>query len=445
MQGSRRPRRLVSAALTAMLAASLAACADRYPNTIFTSHTEFNRDIGHLFNILFFFGTIVFVLVEVLLIVTLIRYRKRDGSAEPKAVHGNTRLEILWTVIPALILVFIAIPTVEVIFRTQAKAKPEALQVQVVGHQWWWEFRYPQYTAPSATIPGKIDTLVTANELYMPVGRTVNFQLNTKDVIHSFWIPRLGGKRDLVANHTNWLWFTPDSVGSEAWNGFCAEYCGASHANMKFRAYTVTTAEFDQWARHTMSAATGTAPAAPAGATPAAAPVAAPVVAAASIAPLPGMPAAAPAAPAVPGTETPAGFVSFPVEKLPAHFVPRTPIPAGLAVTAAGDPARGRQLFSQGQGACIGCHAVRGVPTAMGVIGPNLTHLGSRHTIGAGLYPNDAAHLTAWIRNARAMKPGVLMPTLGKGQYDPIAKTTLQAGLDDQQIADIAAWLLTLK
>ncbi|MHB1072010.1 MAG: cytochrome c oxidase subunit II [Gemmatimonadaceae bacterium] len=417
-----------------MLAASLAACADRYPNTIFTSHTEFNRDIGHLFNILFFFGTIVFVLVEALLIVTLIRYRKREGSPEPKAVHGNTRLEILWTVIPALILVFIAIPTVETIFRTQAKAKPEALHVQVVGHQWWWEFRYPQYTTPSATIPGKLDTLVTANELYMPVGRTVNFQLDTKDVIHSFWIPRLGGKRDLVANHTNWLWFTPDSVGSEAWNGACVEYCGASHANMKFRAYTVTATEFDQWAQHAMSAAVGSAPAPATGA--------AGSIAAASIAPLPG---ADPVAPAAQGTATPAGFVSFPVEKLPAHFVPKTPIPAGLAVTVAGDPARGRQLFSQGQGACIGCHTVRGVPTAMGVIGPNLTHLGSRHTIGAGLYPNDAQHLTAWIRNARAMKPGVLMPTLGKGQYDPIAKTTLQAGLDDQQIADIAAWLLTLK
>ncbi|HEY0995920.1 MAG TPA: cytochrome c oxidase subunit II, partial [Gemmatimonadaceae bacterium] len=245
-----------------MLAASLAACADRYPNTIFTSHTEFNRDIGHLFNILFFFGTLVFILVEALLIITLIRYRKREGSPEPKAVHGNTRLEILWTVIPALILVFIAIPTVETIFRTQARAKPEALHVQVVGHQWWWEFRYPQYTTPSATIPGKVDTLVTANELYMPVGRTVNFQLNTKDVIHSFWIPRLGGKRDLVANHTNWLWFTPDSVGSEAWNGACVEYCGASHANMKFRAYTVTAAEFEQWAQHAMTAAAGTAPAA---------------------------------------------------------------------------------------------------------------------------------------------------------------------------------------
>ncbi|HEY0997561.1 MAG TPA: cytochrome c, partial [Gemmatimonadaceae bacterium] len=165
-------------------------------------------------------------------------------------------------------------------------------------------------------------------------------------------------------------------------------------------------------------------------------------IAAASVAPLPG---ATPAAPAPQLTATPAGFVSFPVEKLPAHFVPQTPLPAGLAVTLAGDPARGRQLFSQGQGACIGCHTVRGVPTAMGVVGPNLTHVGSRHTIGAGLFPNDAAHLTAWIRNARAMKPGILMPTLGKGQYDPIAKTTLQAGLDDQQVADIAAWLLTLK
>ena len=131
----------------------------------------------------------------------------------------------------------------------------------MIGHQWWWEFRYPQYTTGAN---GKVDTLVTANELYLPVGRKVNFKLQTIDVLHSFWIPQMGGKRDLMANRTNYLWFTPDSVGENAWNGFCAEFCGASHANMHFKVFTVTPANFDGWAAHqrTMAAFGAVAPAA---------------------------------------------------------------------------------------------------------------------------------------------------------------------------------------
>ena len=92
---------------------------------------------------------------------------------------------------------------------------------------------------------GKLDTLTTANELYVPVGRKVNFKLQTIDVLHSFWIPQMGGKRDLITNHVNYLWFTPDSVGEGAWNGFCAEFCGSSHANMHFKVFTVTPSNFD--------------------------------------------------------------------------------------------------------------------------------------------------------------------------------------------------------
>jgi cytochrome c oxidase subunit 2 len=116
----------------------------------------------------------------------------------------------------------------------------------VVGHQWWWEFRYPQYTTRNP-VTNRVDTLVTANELYLPKGKTVNFALRTDDVLHSFWIPRLGGKRDLIANHTNYLWFTPDSVDLTVLNGSCNEYCGASHANMKFRTFVVDTAQFASW------------------------------------------------------------------------------------------------------------------------------------------------------------------------------------------------------
>src|SRR6185295_18278870 len=134
-----------------------------------------------------------------LLIVALVKFRKRPGQPAPEHVHGNTTLEIAWTVIPALILGVIAIPTVHTIFTTQAAARSDALQVEVYGHQWWWEFRYPQYTVTNAA--GKVDTVVTANEVYLPVGKTVNFILRSKDVIHSFWVPALSGKRDVVSNH----------------------------------------------------------------------------------------------------------------------------------------------------------------------------------------------------------------------------------------------------
>jgi cytochrome c oxidase subunit 2 len=138
-----------------------------------------------------------------------------------------------------------------------------------------------------------------------------------------------------------------------------------------------------------------------------------------------------------------AGYV-FPREKMPAHTVPSTPIPASLRINESlkGDPARGEQAFVS----CVGCHAIRGNPMALGIVGPNLTHVATRHTIAGGLFPNDTRHLTAWIKNARAMKPGIIMPTLGLNETDPTTKAKVTAGgLTDQQIADIVAYLQALK
>src|SRR4029077_2034090 len=163
------------------------------------------------------------------------------------------------------------IPTVKSIFKTQAVARSDALQVEVYGHQWWWEFRYPQYTMRNAT-SGKLDTVVTANELYLPLGKTVNFTLKSKDVIHSFWVPALSGKRDVSRNRTSYLGYTPDSATANAWNGACVEYCGTSHANMRFKAFTVTPADFDSWIAHQEAMAEGAPPVPavpPAGASPA--------------------------------------------------------------------------------------------------------------------------------------------------------------------------------
>jgi len=141
-----------------------------------------------------------------------------------------------------------------------------------------------------------------------------------------------------------------------------------------------------------------------------------------------------------------AGFIAFPRERMPSHTIPMTPTPQDVQYSDPhGDPTRGGQLLMQGQGACLGCHTIRGNPSMIGQIGPNLTHIGSRTTIAAGLYPNDTKHLALWIKNARKMKPGVLMPTIGVNEYDPQLGTTMKVGLTDQQIADIVAYLQALK
>jgi len=448
-----RPRRLAAVALSAAaivaVPLALAACGftdpGKYPNTTFAPHSEFSAAINDLWNLLLRLGTAVFIFVEALLVYAIIRFRARPGDAPPKHVHGNTTFEILWTVIPALILVVIAVPTVRTIFLTQGKAEATALQVEVYGHQWWWEFRYPQYG------------VTTADELYLPSGRKVNFSLQTRDVLHSFWIPELGGKRDLISNHTNYLWFTPDSgLLAAVWNGSCNEYCGDSHANMRFRVFVVAQADFERWAAHQATSAVYTGPP-PAPAVPptptrtglqsGTAAMVRPVSEKKGQAPAPtqaATPAAAPQ-PSAAATDTTA---VFPRDRIPVYAIPATPIPEGMAFTPglSGDPARGLKTFSSSL--CIGCHTIKGNPMAQSPIGPSLTHVASRYTIAGSLYPNDTDHLRLWIKNARAMKAGVLMPSIGMGEMDPQLKAKVTAGmggLTDQQIADIVAYLQALK
>jgi cytochrome c oxidase subunit 2 len=413
MKGTSRLRQLASFGFMALVMLTLAACAAEYPNTTFAPKSELGRSIDFLWDRLLLLGTIVFVLVELALVYVIFRYRRRPtDTAKPPQTHGNAVLEVIWTLIPAFILLFLAVPTVRTIFETQARVAAGALEIEVIGHQWWWEFRYPEYK------------ITTANEIYIPTGRTVNFKLTSADVIHSFWIPQLGGKRDAVTNRTNHMWFTPDStLGPSVWNGFCTEYCGSSHAKMRFRAFTVTPEQFESWvAGQQRPAAIGAA------ATPV------------------GTPAPAEPAPG-PATARLAAGYTFP-QNMPEfeYAKPNSALPSGLTFTPGltGNPARGLQAYNSA--ACIGCHTITGNPMSVGVVGPNLTHFGSRATIGAGNFPNTPAYLALWIKNTRAMKPGVLMPTLGKDQYDPILKTTVTTGgLDDQQIADIVAYLTSLK
>lgn len=416
MKGNSRLRQIITPGLIIMFGLAFAAGAQmQHPNSTFQPHSELGRSIDFLWDRLMLLATIVFVLVEGALLYVVFRYRRKGNeTSKPPQTHGHAVLEILWTLIPAFILIFIAVPTVRIIFQTQAKVAAGALQIEVIGHQWWWEFRYPEYK------------ITTANEIYLPVGRTVNFKLNSNDVIHSFWTPQLGGKRDVIANHTNYIWYTPDSsMKSAVWNGFCTEYCGTSHAKMRFRVFTVQPAEFASWVAGQQKPAAFGATAAPA------------------------TDAVAPAAPA--GAQLasmPAGY-TFPREVAEFDYAkPHTPIPGDLSFTKGltGSAARGMQVYSSS--ACIGCHAIAGNPSSVGVVGPNLTHIGSRATLGAGSFPNTPAYLALWIKNARKMKPGVLMPTLGLNEYDPQLKKPVEkamGGLDDQQIADIVAYLSSLK
>lgn len=212
--------------------ASLAACAGPFPQSTLSPTSDFGHSIDHLFRGIFWWAVGVFIVVEGILLFSIVRFRQREGAPAPVQHHGHTTLEIAWTLAPALILVFIAVPTVRTIFST-AVIPPDALKVQVIGHQWWWEYRYPDLG------------IVTANEMHVPVGRPVAVDITSNDVIHAWWTPKLGGKRDAIPNHHNTIEFTADSVGE--YMGQCVEFCGASHANMRLRTFVDTDSAFQAW------------------------------------------------------------------------------------------------------------------------------------------------------------------------------------------------------
>ena len=180
--------------------------------------------------------TFILVLVAVLVLLAIFRFSTRPRSADerPPAVVEHLGLEIAWTVGPALVLLAIAIPTVRTTFRFQPETPPkDALEVDVTAHQWWWEVHYPSLA------------LTTANEIHLPVGRPIELVLRSADVIHSFWVPQLGGKRDVVPGHTNRITLTPRVAGT--YLGQCAEFCGLSHANMRFRVFVDPPDAFAAW------------------------------------------------------------------------------------------------------------------------------------------------------------------------------------------------------
>ncbi|MCU1299715.1 MAG: cytochrome c oxidase, subunit [Acidobacteriaceae bacterium] len=183
----------------------------------------------------------IFVVVFILLAYVVVKFRKsaRDDGREPAQVYGSNQVEVAWTVIPVLIVVALFMATARVIADIQ-KVSPSAKAVEIVaiGHQFWWEYRYPGLG------------VVTANELHVPVSDPVHptatlIKLLSADTDHSFWVPRLAGKTDLIPNHPNSMWIDPQQTG--LFLGQCAQYCGTQHAKMLLRVYVQSRDEFDRW------------------------------------------------------------------------------------------------------------------------------------------------------------------------------------------------------
>ena len=185
----------------------------------------------------------IFIAVFALLLYAVVKFRNKrtDDRSEPPQVYGSTQVELAWTVIPVLIVVALFLASARVIASIQdAPRPPSALEVTVIGHQYWWEYRYPKLN------------IVTANELHVPVSNPAHptptfMTLLSADTDHSFWVPRLAGKTDLIPNHPNTMWIDPHEAG--LFLGQCAQYCGVQHAKMLIRVYVQPRAEFDRWVK----------------------------------------------------------------------------------------------------------------------------------------------------------------------------------------------------
>ncbi|HEU0021654.1 MAG TPA: cytochrome c oxidase subunit II [Dehalococcoidia bacterium] len=226
-----------------LLAAALllVACdADARQSTFGTAGPVAEKQLL-LFNVLMWVMVAVFVLVEGALLYAAIRFRRRPGQPLPQQTHGNTLLEITWTIVPTILILGLGIWSVTTLFELDqlpASAADNTLNVTVTGHQWWWEFEYPD-------ADGNGTFITTANELRIPVGRAVEVLLQSDDVIHSFWIPKLAGKVDVVPTRNNRMWFLADETGT--FYGQCAELCGTAHAQMKFLVQVLTQEDYDDW------------------------------------------------------------------------------------------------------------------------------------------------------------------------------------------------------
>ncbi|MFC0531700.1 cytochrome c oxidase subunit II [Phytohabitans kaempferiae] len=275
------------------------------------------RQVEGLWWLLFWVSVVVFA--EVLLFLGWALLWRRRRGARVRTGDAMPFVTVLGIGVPFIVLVAVYGVGLR---HLDALARPPGgadMTVEVVGHRWWWEIRYPERAGA-----------VTANELHIPVDGSVRVRLRTADVQHSFWVPQLMPKIDLIAGRINETWLRAERAGS--FRGQCAEYCGQQHAYMALMVVARPRAEFDAW-------------------------------------------------------------------------LDRLASPPAVALTGA--QRRGLAAFEQGP--CAACHTVRGT-SARGTVGPDLTTVGSRWSLGAGAAPNDVGHLGGWIANSQAVKPGNNMP-----------------------------------
>jgi len=369
------------------------------------------REQLHIFYVTCWVSAVIFVLVGGVLAYAMVKFRARsdaDAHAEPpEQSHGNPLVELSLIGASVLSLVIIAVPTLQGIWSTYdvpEAEKGQTFEVTAVGYQWWFKFEYP---SELATINADAKApLVTANELVIPVGRPVRVNLRTVDVIHSFWVPKLAGKVDMIPNRANHLWFKAEKPGYY-W-GQCAEYCGDSHAVMRFRVVALPEKEFAEWLeQQTQTGRT--------------------VVARAADATQPRAQFAALRTFKQNEVGISAKFDINPLESWRQLQVPDARTEDAELI------AKGRQLFSSKT--CMACHAIRGHGAA-GITGPDLTHIGSRSTIAAGLLENNREQMQRWLHNPGAVKPGNKM---AKGYIDNNIKLTA-----DEEVA-LVAYLESLK
>ena len=362
--------RLALIALSTLGLLLLFGCTPSHPQSTFDVAGPVADKQRTLFYIIFWAAVFVFVIVEGILLYTVIKYR-RSGSRGgiPPQTHGNTKLEIGWTIAPAIVLAVIAVPTVIYIFDISSEPGPEALEVNVIGHQWWWEFEYPELN------------VVTANELHLPVDRQISINLQSDDVIHSFWIPKLAGKQDVVPNNRNVMQFTARKSDIESfpavYHGQCAEFCGVAHAHMRFRVIVHDNTEntFEEWVEAYRQ----------------------------------------PALP--PSGDAAEGAVIFASRGcLLCHWVDGpTPVEIreGLSVAFA----RGELRFPA----------------------PNLNKFGTRTTFAAGLMDLNRENLISWLEDPESIKPGNRMSELATVYIDP------ESRLSRDEVEKLATYLLSLE
>ncbi len=281
---------------------------------------------------------LIFVIVTGAIIYAIFRFRGRAGEVDPKQIPGNRSVEIAWTIIPFLIVILLLAMTISAMNRADPPPAPSP-DLVVTGHQFWWQADYPR------------SGVITANEIHIPTGKPLSVRLESKDVLHEFWVPELTRKMSNVPGQPNHIWLQADKPGT--YIGQCSEFCGTQHAWMRILVVADEPSKFEEWQRAQLQ------------------------------------PGQAPTSDAT---------------------------------------AKGLALFQTST--CINCHAIRGVAGADLRVAPDLTHVGSRRQLAAGIIENTPTNMRLWLKSPQHIKPGALMPDFN---------------FTDEQLDQLAAYLSTLQ